>query len=120
MTKTPPARQLARLSDENLNSYLTDPKAMPGDRNSAPYLLLLDTPERRWRAEGEAHTLLNLGVAGRYSHGVHLAANALLHLIAAGREDDELYGERTARIYREREAELRRTTGNPAAIYYPR
>lgn len=81
----------------------------PGDRNAAPYLLKLDTPERRLRAVQEAHTLTNL-IGYRYSEAVYNASSSLLKLIAEGKEDEELYGEKTARRYRETEAEYRKAT----------
>lgn len=79
-------------------------------------LLRLDTVERRRRAAAEAHTLGNL-MGGVPSGNFHNAVNDLLRRIERGEESQELYGERTAREYREREAELRKVT--PGAIYYP-
>lgn len=81
-------------------------------------LLRLDTVERRRRALAEAHTLANL-MGGILSQRLYEAATTLLANISRGQEFMELYGERTAREYREREAALREATGNPAAIYYP-
>lgn len=81
-------------------------------------LLKLDTEARRQRVWDEAHTLSNL-IGGVLSQHLYSAADSLLRNIAEGRESDELYGERTARQYREREQELRQITGNPSAIYYP-
>lgn len=101
-----------------LEAIAADSK-IPGARNSAPYLLKLDTPERRRRAVSEAETLGNL-VGGTFSGNVWGAVSNLLELIASGKEDGEMYGERTAREYREREQALREATGDPTAIYYPR
>jgi hypothetical protein len=91
-------------TDEYLRQAQVD--GSPGERNSAPYLLELDTVERRMRAVSEAHTLSNL-LGFRHSQAVREAVNNLQDLIEAGREDQELYGERTAREYREAE-KLRR------------
>lgn len=93
-----------RYTDENLNVDLNS--NWPGDRNAAPYLLKLDTPERRLRAVQEAHTLSNL-LGFRYSEAVYNAVKELQKNIANGEEDKELYGERTARKYRQAEQERR-------------
>lgn len=85
---------------------------------TARELLRLDTPARRRRAADEAHTLGNL-LGGVPSTRTAQAVTALLSNIENGREEAELSGERTAREYREREAELRQASGNPTAIYYP-
>lgn len=82
-------------------------------------LLKLDTEAHRRRAYEEATTLQNL-MGGNLSSQLCSSVQALQRLIAQGTEDEELYGERTARVYREREQELRRLSNNPAAIYYPR
>ena len=84
-------------------------KSFPGDYNSAPYLLKLDTVERRLRAVGEAHTLCNL-LSFRYSQAVADAVSALLDNIAAGQEEKLMYGEATAKRYRDSEAERRKAT----------
>lgn len=76
----------------------------PGDKNAAPYLLKLDTPERRLRAVSEAHTLSNL-IGYRHSEAVYAAVTELQRNISEDKESKELYGERTARQYREAEAE---------------
>jgi hypothetical protein len=76
----------------------------PGERNAAPYLLKLETPEQRLRAVSEAHTLTNL-LGFRYSEAVSNAVSALQRNIEAGEEDKPLYGEATARKFREAEAE---------------
>lgn len=83
----------------------------------ARQLLKLDTPERRKRAYYEGSTRQNL-IGGILSGTIYHAVIELLQNIANGEEEKELYGERTAREYREREAELRKTI--PGAIYYPR
>lgn len=82
----------------------------------AKQLLKLDTPERRKRAYYEGSTRQNL-IGGILSGTIYHAVTELLQNIANGEEEKELYGERTAREYREREAELRKTI--PGAIYYP-
>jgi hypothetical protein len=112
-------RSAIRLSDEVLahTAADTDPMASRGDKHAAPYLLKVPYRQRR-RAEGEAQTLMNL-IGGVYSGNVYNATQEIAKNIAAGDPDKELYGERTAREYREREEELRKITGNPAAIYYP-
>ena len=89
-----------------------------GDRNSARYLRTLDTIERRKRAVSEAWTLGNI-IGGIYSNNVANAVSELSRNILNGNESAELYGEKFARVAREREAELRQVTGNPNAIYYP-
>lgn len=94
-----------RYTTERLNEDLKS--GWPGDRNSAPYLLKLDTPERRLRAVQEAHTLSNL-VGYRHSEAVHAAVSELQKNIANNDEDKALYGEATARKYREAEAERKR------------
>jgi hypothetical protein len=94
-----------RYTNENL---IVDLKSgCPGDKNAAPYLLELDTPERRLRAVSEAHTLSNL-LGFRYSEAVYNAVRELKNNIANGEEDKELYGQATARKYREAEAERKR------------
>lgn len=96
-----------KYSTANLEATVRNAQASPGDRNSAPYLLKLDTVERRLRAVGEAHTLMNL-LGFRYSEAVHNAVSDLRKNIEAGQEDKALYGEATARRYREAEAERRK------------
>lgn len=81
-------------------------------------LLRLDTVERRVRAVNEAHTLGNV-VGGVPSANIRSAVDSLLALIARGAENEELYGERFARVAREQEADLRASSGDSAAIYYP-
>ena len=103
-------------SDEALDADEKD--GMPGPRHAAKYLRTLDTVERRKRAVSEAWTLGNVR-GGIFSSNVYSAVSELLRNIEAGNESAELYGERFARVAREREAELRATTGNPNAIYYP-
>lgn len=97
-----------RYTDERLNEDLRS--GWPGDRNAAPYLLKLDTPERRFRAVMEAHTLVNI-LGFRYSQGVSDAVSALLRNIASGHEDAELYGEEFARKELEYQRESRRIAG---------
>lgn len=89
---------------EYTNEYLDEMMVSPsaGDRNTAPYLRELDTPEQRRRAVSEGYTLSNL-LGFRHSQAVREAVNNLQDLIEAGREHEELYGERTAREYREAE-----------------
>lgn len=67
-----------------------------GRRNSAPYLLKLDTPERRLRAVWEGRTLTNI-LGGIGSANTADAVFALLGNIARGEEEKELYGEEFAR-----------------------
>jgi hypothetical protein len=98
---------LDRYTTEALEAVLADPNSAPGDRNSAPYLLKVETPEQRWRVVGEAHTLSNL-LGFRHSEAVYNASQELLKNIRNGEEEKELYGERVAREYREREAEHRK------------
>ena len=94
-----------RYTTERLNEDLKN--GCPGDRNSAPYLLKLDTPERRLRAVQEAHTLSNL-VGYRHSEAVYAAVTELQRNISNNKEDQPLYGEATARKYREAEEERKR------------
>jgi hypothetical protein len=94
-----------RYTDENLAVDLKS--GSPGDKNAAPYLLKLDTPEQRLRAVQEAHTLSNL-LGFRYSEAVYNAVKDLQKNIANGEEDKELYGQATARKYREAEEERRK------------
>jgi hypothetical protein len=82
-------------------------------------LLRLDTVERRKRAMAEAGTRQNL-MGGILSANLHHAVNDMLAAIAAGREDQELYGERTARQYRERENEAREAQMAAAAAAFAR
>ena len=87
--------------------------------SQAAELLKLDTVELRKRAMGEAQTLTNI-MGGVLSGALYNAVNSIKHNIANGTPDAELYGERFAREAREKEAELRRATGDSSAIYYPR
>lgn len=96
-----------RYTTERLNEDLKS--GWPGDRNSAPYLLKLDTPARRLRAVQEAHTLSNL-IGYRHSEAVYAAVNELQRNIANNDEDKALYGEATARKHRETEEEYRKAT----------
>lgn len=80
---------------------------------------LIQVPfEYRRRVVAEAHTLVNV-VGGIMSGALYSARQELQRNIDAGAPERELYGENFARIAREREAELRRITGNPNAIYNP-
>jgi len=94
-------------SDEKIEAMKTS--IWPGERNSAPYLAELDTPERRLRAVREAHTLTNL-IGMIHSQAVYHAVSSLKKNIAEGNEDKPLYGEETARKYREA-AEERKAMG---------
>lgn len=98
-----------KYSTANLEATKSSADASPGDRNAAPYLLKLDTPEQRLRAVGEAHTRMNL-LGFRYSEAVYHAVSDLLRNIAAGEEDKPLYGEATAKRYRDNEEEWRKAT----------
>ena len=106
-----------QLSDTMLTASLTA-KHYSTHPAQAHELLQVDTVARRRRVLAEAHTLSNL-IGGVLSGCLCNARQSLARLITEGREADEMYGERTAREYREREADLRAVTGNPAAIYYP-
>lgn len=75
-----------------------------GDRNAAPYLLKLETAEQRKRAVADAHTRMNL-MGFRYSEAVYHSVSDLLRNIEAGQEDKPLYGEATAKKYRDAENE---------------
>ena len=79
----------------------------PGDRNAAPYLLKLDTPEQRRRAVADAHTRMNL-LGFRYSEAVWHSVEDLIWNIKSGQEDKPLYGEATAKKYRDAENERRK------------
>lgn len=74
--------------------------------------------EYRDRAWAEAHTLTNI-LGGIMSANLSYARRELQANIDAGHPEKELYGEEFARAARDREAELRRVSGNPAAIYNP-
>lgn len=106
-----------RYSDEWLDEAEAGKHGI-GDRNSAAYLRTLLTIDQRKRAVSEAYTLANMS-GGRYSGNVWRAVHELARNILAGNEAKELQGEEFARVAREREAELRKATGNPNAIYYP-
>lgn len=100
--------------------------SIDGDRNSgAPFIHanslreLLKAPEMyRARILAEAYTLNNV-LGGILSGNVYAARRELQRNNDAGEPERELYGENFARVAREREAELRRITGNSAAIYNP-
>lgn len=80
---------------------------------------LIQVPfEHRRRVVAEARTLMNV-VGGIMSGALYSARAELQRNIDAGEPERELYGENFARVAREREAELRQITGNPAAIYNP-
>lgn len=80
---------------------------------------LIQVPfEYRARVVAEARTLCGV-VGGIMSGAIYNARMELQRNIDAGEPERELYGENFARVAREREAELRRITGNPAAIYNP-
>lgn len=98
MTTRTPYTQL--FTDDRLDADAASDA--PGPRNRARHLRRLDTPERRARASSEGMTLTNI-MGGRPSDNVHRAVHALLGMIAAGREDDELYGERFSREARDRD-----------------
>lgn len=93
---------------ETLEARVAAAEADPSDRAAvvaaryAGYLLRLDTPERRRRAQSESYTLGNLR-GGRPSDNLWDAVNDLLRMVAAGTEDQEMYGERVAREDRERQ-----------------
>lgn len=70
-------------------------------RQAVP-LQRLTTVAHRERAMREASTRQNLQ-GGVLSDQVHYAVNDLARMVAAGTEADEMYGERTARVYRERD-----------------
>jgi hypothetical protein len=89
-------------SDEKIEAMKTS--IWPGERNSAPYLAQLDTPERRLRAVQEAHTRTNL-IGLLYSQAVYDAVKDLKKNIEANEEEKPLYGEAMAKKYREAEAE---------------
>ena len=106
-----------RFETEALEKSVNDDKHHEGIHpRQAKELLKLDTVDRRKRAYFEAMTQQNL-VGGILSGCLYRAVNALNESILNNTEQQELYGERTAREYREREAEMRKT--NPNAIYFP-
>lgn len=78
-----------------------------GARNAAPYLLQLDTVEQRKRAVADAMTRMNL-MGFRYSEAVWHSVTDLKRNIEAGQEDKPLYGEATAKKYRDAENERRK------------
>lgn len=78
-----------------------------GARNAAPYLLKLDTVEQRKRATSDAMTRMNL-MGFRYSEAVWHSVTDLLRNIEAGEESKPLYGEATAKKYRDAENERRK------------
>ena len=92
------------FTDEALQEALTS--RWPGVRNAAPHLLKLDTPERRQRADHEAHILSNL-LGFIYSQAVSDAVFSLLKNISDGKEDQELYGEKQCRLDLEHQRALR-------------
>lgn len=104
------------MSTESLTADLNHTGA-PGPANQARHLLRLDTPARRARASREGYTLGNLRPGGRPSDDTGQAVDALLRMIAAGVEDEEMTGERTARIYREKD-NARRDAERESAIAY--
>jgi hypothetical protein len=77
------------------------------DRNAAPYLLKLETEDQRKRAVADAHTRMNL-MGFRYSEAVWHSVSDLLRNIEAGDEAKPLYGEATAKKYRDAENERRK------------
>lgn len=97
-----------KYTDEALEAAIHSTSPMgAGDRNAAPYLLKLDTVEQRKRAVADAHTRMNL-LGFRYSEAVYHSVSDLLRNIAAGEEDKPLYGEATAKAYRDAENERRK------------
>lgn len=104
-------------SDEALQDDLIN--GAPGPKNSAPYLLKLDTLQRRVRASSEAQTLTNL-LGYRRSEAVAHAVSNLLDLIAKGKEDEEMYGEKCARQDRERTNALREQRFHAASVAFKR
>lgn len=98
-----------KLVSKYTNEMLEEAKksGSPGDKNAAPYLLKLDTVEQRRRAVGDAHTRMNL-LGFRYSEAVWHSVSDLRKNIAAGEEDKPLYGEATAKKYRDAEEERRK------------
>lgn len=100
------ARRNYWLSDEGLNATIAHGGYGPGGgavhpRQARP-LLRLATVAQRERAFREASTRQNLS-GGILSDNIHYVVNDMLRAIADGREAEELYGERTAREYREAE-----------------
>lgn len=94
-------------SNEALEAAKASTGMNAGARNAAPYLLKLDTVEQRRRAVADAHTRMNL-LGFRYSEAVWHSVSDLLKNIAAGDEAKPLYGEATAKKYRDAEAERRK------------
>lgn len=108
-----------RYTDEWITWARSSGNPSRGDRNAADWLQKLDTVARRQRAVDEAHTIMNVVPGIRYSSAVGDAVRTILRQIENGAEDTELYGAKFAREAREQEADLRRITGNPAAIHVP-
>ena len=90
----------ARFTTEALEATLEDWGGI--HPRQAIHLLKLDTVERRQRAYAEAMTQQNL-FGDILSACLSRAVHALLESIANNTEQQELYGERTAREYREAE-----------------
>lgn len=98
---------LERYSTENLQAVIAeDNRFAPGPKNRAVQLLRLDTPARRARAESEGNILTNLE-GGIPSQGVTRAVDILLKLIEDGRENEEMRGEETNRLFLEGERRKR-------------
>jgi hypothetical protein len=97
-----------KYTDEALEAVKSDTSLLStGDRNAAPYLLKLATVEQRKRAVADAHTRMNL-MGFRYSEAVYHSVSDLLRNIEAGEEDKPLYGEATAKKFRDAENERRK------------
>lgn len=92
----------SRYTDAALETAIRE--GSTGARNRARHLMLLDTPQRRARANSEGSTLTNLRPGGRPSDDVRTAVLRLQDLIDQDTEGEELYGERCAREDRERQA----------------
>lgn len=95
-------------SNESLEAVKHSTKLLDtGDRNAAPYLLMLDTEDQRKRAVADAHTRMNL-LGFRYSEAVYHVVMDLRRNIEAGEESKPLYGEAEAKRRRDNEAEWRK------------
>lgn len=108
-----------RYTDESLQADIDAGGYGAGGMHPRQAVELIKVPaEHRERVYWEANTLCNIN-GGNLSGNIYYARTEFMRNLEAGEPEKELYGENFARVAREREAELRKITGDPGAIYNP-
>lgn len=94
-----------KYTDEALLALKSDPMAMPGPKNAAPYLLTIPE-EHRPRAVSLAHLIMNMSPGWNYSGAVYQAVKNLKAVDFGETADEAWLKTEQAKTRRESEERL--------------